>query len=448
MTQDIGQLVSLLDHHTTSTHVRRLQLALREKYPDEIAFRSYENLRGYTKFDKIDHILEVLETYDDVEAAIDAILKIKPADQALRVKLRSAEIEEDIMVQEYTDFELHIGPDGRVRARSDEGERKAVLSLDIPSEVSLTVNLIEENKTSESLLKEFGKRLYEIILPRQIDKHFNQTEAMARGNKQKVRIRLTIEPDALARLPWEFAYREEGGCFLATNPETVLSHYLDLSIPKNRVRRREGPLYMLTIISNPNDQPQLDVDNWERIINGALATPLEHGLVTLKTVKQATFYEIRDALFGQAPDIVQFVGHGIYRDGKGYLALVDSETEGTWIVDDTQFAGIFLGGNDHLGLVCLATCESAKSDSPKSFLGIAPKIVQKGVPAVVAMRYVVLVSTAEIFLENFYTALAARKPVDWAVQWARNAVSIKTGLDNREFATPVLYMRAKDGNIF
>jgi hypothetical protein len=38
-------------------------------------------------------------------------------------------------------------------------------------------------------------------------------------------------------------------------------------------------------------------------------------------------------------------------------------------------------------------CESAKSDSPRSFLGIAPRIVQRGTPAVVAMRYPVLVST-------------------------------------------------------
>jgi hypothetical protein len=64
------------------------------------------------------------------------------------------------------------------------------------------------------------------------------------------------------------------------------------------------------------------------------------------------------------------------------------------------------------------------------------------------MQYNVLIKTAEIFLENFYTSISARKPVDWAVQWARNAVSIEMGLDNREFATPVLYMRARDGEVF
>ncbi len=148
-----------------------------------------------------------------------------------------------------------------------------------------------------------------------------------------------------------------------------------------------------------------------------------------------------------APDIVQFVGHGVYREGTGYLALV-GENGKTWIVNDEQFAAIFAGVQNRLGLVCLATCESAKSDSPKSFLGIAPRLVQRGTPAIVAMRYPVLVSTAEIFLESFYKSVAARKPVDWAVQWARNAIYVKVGADNREFATPVLFMRARDGKIF
>ena len=53
-----------------------------------------------------------------------------------------------------------------------------------------------------------------------------------------------------------------------------------------------------------------------------------------------------------------------------------------------------------------------------------------------------------IFMEDFYTIVAARKPIDWAIQSARNAVSQELGLDNREFATPVLYMRAQDGNVF
>jgi CHAT domain-containing protein len=119
-----------------------------------------------------------------------------------------------------------------------------------------------------------------------------------------------------------------------------------------------------------------------------------------------------------------------------------------WRVDDDQFASLLRGYDDNLGLISLAACESARSDNPQGFLGIAPKLVQSGIPAVLSMQYKVRVTTAKVFLEDFYRYVAARKPIDWATQQARNTISIESGFGNREFATPVLYMRAKDGNIF
>ncbi len=352
------------------------------------------------------------------------------------------------MREQYVDFELHIAPNGYATARSSEGEATVTILTTVASNIELSMNLIEKHQTNADLLKNFGQELYRLLFPDEIHTHFQQTEAAARAAKAKLRIRLRIEADPLARLPLEFAYRALGGYFIAANPNTVLSRYLNLPLPPNRTRRREGALHLLTIIANPADQTPLDPDEWENIILQTLADPLAAGQIEIQTVKRATFKEIRNALLQQKPDMIQFVGHGIYQDGKGYLALVDEKTGQTWKVDDERFANILLGFDDHLGLVSLATCESAKSDSPQGFLGIAPKIVQRGIPAVVAMQYQVLIKTAEIFLEHFYTSIAARKPVDWAVQWARNAVAIEIGLDNREFATPVLYMRAKDGEIF
>ena len=41
----------------------------------------------------------------------------------------------------------------------------------------------------------------------------------------------------------------------------------------------------------------------------------------------------------------------------------------------------------------------------------------------------------------------AKHTVDAAIQKTRNVISMEIGLDKRDFATPVLYMRAKDGII-
>lgn len=352
------------------------------------------------------------------------------------------------MTEEYIDFDLHIDPNGHIVANSPEGQVAADISIEVPNIIRLSATLIEKKAANSELLKQMGQELYSWLFPSNIHTHFHQTEARARLEGAKIRLRLRIEAESIASLPLEFLYRRQGGYFLAVNPGTVLSRYLNLPLPPGRIRRRESPLHMLAIIANPVDQTYLAPDEWEAVVKETLAKPLKDGRMTLETVKHATRKEIRDALLRQKPDIIQFVGHGAYKDGKGYLALVDDKTDGTWLVDDERFANLYLGHDDRLGLISLATCESAKSDDPQGFLGIAPQLVQRGVPAVLSMQYNVLVKTAKIFLEDFYTSLAAGKPADWATQAGRNAVSQEMGLDNREFATPVLYMRARDGDVF
>jgi CHAT domain-containing protein len=85
--------------------------------------------------------------------------------------------------------------------------------------------------------------------------------------------------------------------------------------------------------------------------------------------------------------------------------------------------------------------------SQQVFAGIAPNVVRRGIPAVVAMQYSILDTTAKLFADEFYRTLALGWPVDAAIQTTRNAISMEVGLDKRDFATPVLYMRAKDGII-
>lgn len=351
-------------------------------------------------------------------------------------------------METYTDFHLHISRNGEVSAESAEGERTSGAAISLPGQLTSLLQRAEINDTDEDALEEIGRQLHTLLLPAPIDTHFHQTEAVARALGRRIRVRLTVDSDELAQLPWELTYREEGGYFLASNPMMAFSRYLRLPMPPGSVRRREGPLHLLLIISSPRDYIPLDPHEWEQIVAGSLAKPLDEGNLVMKVVTHATRREIGNALLDQSPDIIQFVGHGVYRDGKGHLALVDGTSGNCWFVDDARFADIFLGAGDRLGLVCLATCQSAKSDSLRSYLGIAPQIVQRGVPAVVAMQYDVRISTAKLFLEEFYKAVAARKPLDWSVQWARNQISLEAGLDRRDFATPVLFMRASDGNVF
>lgn len=349
--------------------------------------------------------------------------------------------------EKYLDFDLYIAPNGHVIASSDEGEATADISIEPPRDIMLALRLIAKRQTDEALLKELGQALYNWIFPPDIHTHLHQTEAAARSENCNLRIRMRVENPTIASLPLEFLYRERGDYYLATNPDTVLSRYLNLPLPPERVRRREGPLHMLVILSEPSDLGKFDAKSWGDMLTEALSRPLEKGDLTMRTVTRATRKEIRNALLKQKPDIIQFVGHGVFRDNKGQIALMDNLGD-SWLVDEQAFANLFQGHDDNLGLICLTACESAESSDPQSFVGIAPQLVERGVPSVVAMQYEVKVTAAKVFLEDFYTSISAHKPVDWATQMARNAISLEFNLDNREFATPVLYMRARDGNIF
>ena len=354
----------------------------------------------------------------------------------------------EVMQENYVDFDLYIDAHGHVTATSPQGQVDEYIETQQPSSMRLSWRLIEQRQTDADLLKEVGCALYEWLFPNSIHTHLQQTEAAARQDQAKLRLRMRIEPSNIARLPLEFVYRSIGGYFLSTNPNTVFSRYLNIPLPSERIRRHSTPLHVLAIIADPIDQARLNPDEWEMLLKEALDSHLKANRMTLQTVKSATRKDIRNALLSQKPDIVQFVGHGIYQSGKGQLALVEDQTNKTWLVDDARFADIFNGFDDYLRLISLATCESGQSDDPQGFLGIAPQLVQRGTPAVVAMQYKVYTETAKVFLEDFYTCVAAYKPIDWAVQSARKAISLEFGLDNREFATPVLYMRAKDCDIF
>src|SRR5262249_31306163 len=155
------------------------------------------------------------------------------------------------------------------------------ISTQVSNAIRLSLSLIEKRAADADLLKQVGQELYNWLFVGDIHTHFHQTEARARLEKAKMRLRLRIEAESIASLPLEFLYRRQGGYFLVVNPDTVLSRYLNLPLPPERVCRREGPLHMLAIIADPSDKTRLPPDEWEAVIKDALAGPLANGQMTL-----------------------------------------------------------------------------------------------------------------------------------------------------------------------
>jgi CHASE2 domain-containing sensor protein len=145
---------------------------------------------------------------------------------------------------------------------------------------------------------------------------------------------------------------------------------------------------------------------------------------------------------------VHFIGHGLFRNEQGYLVL-DGPGGKNDFVEDTRFAKLFTNARS-VKLVVLNSCQGATTSSSRPLTGSAAKIVESGIPAVVAMQFSILDPAAVDFARAFYMSLFRSEEmgrVDVAISRGRHILEAKYG-DQRELAAPVLFMRAENGVLF
>jgi len=198
------------------------------------------------------------------------------------------------------------------------------------------------------------------------------------------------------------------------------------------------------MIASPSDYPGLDVEKeWARL-SEALDILARRGLVTLERLEDARLSVLQRKLRGGEYHVLHFVGHGGFdRESQdGVIILRDETGKGRPVA--AQHLGTILHDHRSLRLVVLNACEGSRASRTDPFAGTAQTLVQQGIPAVIAMQFEI---TADItFAEEFYAATADGYPVDAALAEARKAIF---GTSNDiEWGTPVLYLRAPDGQLF
>ena len=108
--------------------------------------------------------------------------------------------------------------------------------------------------------------------------------------------------------------------------------------------------------------------------------------------------------------------------------------------------GATLANHPTLRLATLNSCEGGRTATDDPFAGVATGLVERQIPAVIAMQFEITDRIASVFSEWLYESLAAGFPVDRALSQARLAIfNRRTGV---EWGTPVLFMRVRDGRIF
>lgn len=321
-------------------------------------------------------------------------------------------------------------------------------------------------------LRALGQLLGSYLFPPGVIRElFKSSLDQARRAGKRLRIRLRITPPEIAAIPWELTYDESIQDFFVLHPATWLIRYPNLPIAPGSVASLT-PVPILSIVAQPVDfPPELNllaevkglIEACQSLLDRAAITvdllfggrPAERSALAELAANQpgiqlleqrATLDQLRDLLRTRPYRILHFLGHGSFQEEQGgQLILTDAQGAADFITDELFARELQDRG---LALAILNACQSASQAPERAFMGVAPRLIQAGLPAVIAMQADILDSSAILFAQTLFRALADGWPIDAAVTEGRKAIRAKLPIDRADWGTPVLFMRAVDGQIF
>lgn len=288
----------------------------------------------------------------------------------------------------------------------------------------------EERESPERL----GGQLFEALFPDRVRSVLDQV----RGSGHPLHLRLVWDAEderlaALHRLPWELMRVPETADVLVLEPRLSFARHLDVAVLQPALPPPET-LRIVVVAANPRDSPRLSLD---RELSGLqMLDEADSALTVIPAPRRAGLLAIRRLLETHRAHILHFMGHGeIGPDGAGRLLFEDA---GGWQQPITgDDLARTLQGLDDLRLVVLNACRTAETRA-RPFDSVATRLVQGGLPAVIAMQAPIPDDMAIAFSHELYPSLARGRVLERAVCAARHAIhALAPG--GIAWAVPVLF---------
>ena len=292
-----------------------------------------------------------------------------------------------------------------------------------------------------------GVQLFDALFSGETREVLSRTEDVAQRNPDKtgVRIRLSMNLAAegmaeVASLPWELMRRRNQNP-LVVSVNTPVVRAFDTPIPVH-LHPISGKLKILLLVSNPKDTSPLNLGAekarickiWDSLDNVEYTECRPEARLVLDALSQDEFH------------VVHYMGHGNFDSGSGGQVIMENADGSEQPVSGNTFATWLQ--DEPLRLVFLNACNTGTTGGQSGlhpFAGVASALIGSGIPSVVAMQFPISDDGAIIFAETFYKRIAQGLPVEQAMSEGRKGLLDRTG---SEWATPVLYMRAVNGDLF
>jgi hypothetical protein len=276
-----------------------------------------------------------------------------------------------------------------------------------------------------------GQKLFSALFPGPIRDIWFQRKGQSGGGT--VRLRLDIRNHELEKIPWELLH--DGDVALSLSRKLPIVRILhdgseSLSHPPS------APLKVLLATATPSDTTPLPGVALEvRQLREALRLASRSQVETVEVVEHVTLKKLDAAGTGDF-NVLHFMGHGAFRDNRGFLLLEDERGKAHWCEAET--IGDLLR-NKKIRLLTLTACDTAVPSSDESLIGVAHAAHKAGVPAVVAMQQPVLDTAALAFALSFFAGLIGGESLESCMTAGRLSIKRALGNDHLEWSIPVLF---------
>ena len=290
---------------------------------------------------------------------------------------------------------------------------------------ALYKHLIADN----SMINGYANMLYGMVLP-------SSDPGNTPEKRARIRIKTNLEKFSdVASLPWELLYGTlppKEGFLTLKNNVSLVRHVTMKGRPVEKPNLKDPSI--LIAIANPEDTTELMTEEEKGKIVALF--PAER----IKVLPVATHKELKMEL-RRGYDIFHYIGHAEFAEGEGNLLLHGGDDPSkSEALSGSSLSDMLLGSNRKTQFVFLNGCETAvyedkNGDNP--YTGLATALVDRGVPAVLAMQRKVKDRKAITFAEMFYNYLNGGDDLEQSVYNARGMIDEET-----DWAIPVLFIRS------